>query len=1198
MANDSEQSFAIYKLENSGSSNETWVGFIYQETTEKNSEQLSLSDALKKPEFFCDRCYASNGGVFVISEEEPNNLSAFTEQIIHAHNALNRKYSEYHRYFHWVESPNDDAPKIVSMPFNTSGEEAEFEAKIPIEFEQYIEDTLKPFYTIRKDTDIEINAAGDGFDFLYKRSSRYYVLDLLKPEVNGYWARSKAFNISFKNDAHFGKLNAIILYDTRTTQLISGIETSIRFFTTKDYITTTNEFPYLKSKTSKDDVSFHLSLDPSQPLNPERTAIHFTEAKTLGSYLTLNTGKAIELKTTPELSGLAFAKKFIWKKNGEVYEQFGAVYLTPNGAYKLHSPTLGDEDEGMLLCGLSGTELISFENGDVLAFHPQQPGFAPKFPILKEEKSSGTLSLLDETYTSTWVTITKGSESERTNYYVSQAEDTPVFVPNRQKESLLDVNHIPSTPLLRNEKEFSFPLIPSALVKPESRSYGRRVYLTKEELIEFEQQIIQPTRKIQIESIRKEIELEDSLKAMEEEAAHATTTIDESGSSNSETETEAEGETEPQPQEKNQLLTTTPQGFLVDIDETSRNKNWSSLVLANNAKPETAGSLNEEVDVLEFKNLIPELQSAFQTNELFLVITNPELGFHDYFRTQFDNKINISGWPFLIDLLGDNTQSNTDTPFKNILIFKFCTKSIVERIEDKSLWTSPEQFNDVSKIGQLQQWIKGYIQESRDEVADGAIDKSEATQDEGLNKFVQAVEDPNWNGMLALKVNLELADLPDAIKSILAGIDLNRFSAHHFGVEVNKFEVKDKKLEKNVKSSLFGLISYYDEVFKKVKDGDLELPDPLPEIDNDFDFRVLNLQALFRNSALVDFNSKIQLSVKQFFNDPIVKESYISSEATQRYSVVLKGQYEQQNGRPAYNFYQDGETELSLDSSAVASVKISNIGFTLVDQDVTDDKLTTRFSLLGALKFHKKGDFDLFTYDQLMFSGMILDLNFNLNPPRTKEFILKPETTIFPGKNSKSGQSGNNQREGGFARHFPMQLLSIVSAKSMNGSPDQSEYLSIDSPVSTKPISGDWYGLKYKINLGSLGSLTEKAGFEANLLVAWSPGSTTNSGQIFMKLPFTGGSGSKGFSIQGVLKMAVGAVKFEKKEGTGEYALLLTNLGVKLLGLKLPPSGNTILYLFGDPDVSDQSGSSSLGWFGAYKKTGQKKLEETNAGII
>jgi hypothetical protein len=83
--------------------------------------------------------------------------------------------------------------------------------------------------------------------------------------------------------------------------------------------------------------------------------------------------------------------------------------------------------------------------------------------------------------------------------------------------------------------------------------------------------------------------------------------------------------------------------------------------------------------------------------------------------------------------------------------------------------------------------------------------------------------------------------------------------------------------------------------------------------------------------------------------------------------------------------------------------------------------------------------------------------------------------------------------------------------------------------------------------------------------------------------------GASLFSIQGVIKVAVGAISILRQQvpkapgRTSDddkqfYCLRIDDIAIKIFSIvKLPPSANIQFFLFGDPD-----NTGSLGWYAAY----------------
>lgn len=838
-----------------------------------------------------------------------------------------------------------------------------------------------------------------------------------------------------------------------------------------------------------------------------------------------------------------------------------------------------------LLCGLSGTETIGFKTassnyaGDILRFHTLKPAFSVKFPIINSNGQNATVSgaLLDHTLTTSWVSILTQAQAgqEYVNFYYSQPQDAPLFKATANSADRLDVFDAPSANLRDGDPDLDcFPLVPVAAAPIMEKSSDHR--------LQYEIQILNPARK---------------------------QSIDRYTTKNRPLLTQSP---EPDIDPDNLGLTTTPQGFLVAFDKTDPSKKWQSLILAN-----------EQYSVLpplELQEPPHYLQSAFQTNEQFLVISNPDRETLDYLSHKFQDQIDIAAWPFLLDVAGKVTNSNTSSLYKNILIFKFCNHSLVDRLKNPELWTQPETFNKKSQLKALADWVIKYIDQSRlvsglsepsANIAADQHDRSIILQ--GYADFLQKVDDPNWNGIMALQVTLNLEKLPEAIKGIVAGIDIKRFAAHHFGIDSNQILSTEGRLERDFKSSMFGLISYFDTDYQQTRSSPPRDPNILPPVPGDYDFKVLELQVLFKNSEISDFNCKIQLSINTLFNEPVINESPANHDAINRFSIVLEGLYDKHDGHTGYTFRQLSDNTLVLSSTALRSVNIHGIELSTVHETPIpgkngeksdpgeDGRITTRFSLAGQFATRELTDFDMLSYDNIGFSSLYIDMKFDIQAPqRSKQFYFVPGEILLDPTLSVL-------RDDSLVAHFPITLQSLeyfspppasaTTTSSSAVSPSSLGYQRVEAPLNYNPIKSTWYALQFNLNLGTMGSLAAKAGFNATVLLSWSPGLKNKAAQIWIKTPFSGGGGKR-FSIQGVLKLVTQSIRLEKQPDRPEYAMLFSNIKVSLLGLKLPPSGNTLLYLFGNPDVistGQESSTGNLGWFGAYKRSEKNKPQESAA---
>jgi hypothetical protein len=634
------------------------------------------------------------------------------------------------------------------------------------------------------------------------------------------------------------------------------------------------------------------------------------------------------------------------------------------------------------------------------------------------------------------------------------------------------------------------------------------------------------------------------------------------------------------------VTSTTPQGFLAKV----QGLNWLEIVLAR-----TLG-LDGKVTQLTFSDsngLPTALRQAFQSSELFLVISrNQNLG-------KFDNRIVIADWPFII-----NFPPESDEKFANVLIVKFGEGSVLERASDTASWTNAAAFNTNPRTTAA--GIVAYFREAQAQAADTPA----------LEPFVELMQNPNWDGVLALRVDIELKAFPADLKGLLGGMDLTRFYGHNLGLTLNFVErSEDKKdIEMPADSSLFALINYRDQY---------GTPAPAPEMpplalinptvgsaaraeievlppalassttsdSETFDYRVITLLVEFRNSEVTNFESRIILTISRLFGETASLAA--SPNTVFRNSLVFDGRRQVIGGRASYSFRTSEEYRFLLTGTTMKYIQVRSAQFaTLSQQPVPGQPATetirSRFNLNGVLNFYKIPVFDPFSFGDeseittlatagLQFANLGIGMEFVLPPGQPLAFVLDPTTMSFDTALSQA-------REHSVFRKMPMTMSALLTGAADKSVKDLG-YVPVRVTELSKlgAIGKDWFGLAFTLNLGTLGALASNAGFAATLLAAWSPGGDVNPVQLFLNLPGLG-SGKKELSLQNILKLTIGGLSMaplvNDSDETYAYVLRLRNIALSLLGQKLPTSGATDIALFSD--FRDAGGGSSLSWYAAY----------------
>ena len=942
-------------------------------------------------------------------------------------------------------------------------------------------------------------------------------------------------------------------------------------------------------------TAFAFSLDLVNPTEPENTWI--APKGKVETHLVTTLGKTIHLTGHGEGNGALS----LTNHAHNIVTQ-GQYCLSPTGSFTLHVEGHDDlqPSEHQLLCGLAGTESIAFVPdskdcpGDILHFDPKHNACAPVFPLPLNTNHAHQAELLTNKWVTSWAQVRyNGTSAKRSKLedlrFLSQPKGSPLFKFDGDVKLLGSFQ--PTTANLKDTPDHHFPLVPysGVNINKELGDVAPEIITAREEEIaDFEHHIISPTRKMSIEASVANAELKPK---PEKKTALASNTAPMAMAFSAETVLAKNNGTD-NPGQQPGILSTSPQGLLVELDSNRKNHNWKKLVLAQNHKSPTDFKPME----LKFENLTRVLQSAFQTDQQFLVISlnKKQPGAKNGTLNVFDQEMNIEGWPFLLDIPTEDQQGN----FNNILIFKFCKGRLQDRVKNPNLWTNASDFNSdgTGGLSSLSTWLTSYIDEAGAKSKTRKEGKKEIPGDPDYSNFINKVTDEHWNGVLALRTDISLTDFPPQLQGLLCGIEQDRFKAHHFGINSSHITVSDEgAMNMDPKSSMFALIDYEDPRFESYH-GDIDAykKEAIVDTKNNYDYKVLQLKVLFENSKITDFQSHIQLVVNQLFKDHVLAKKNNNL-------LILNGSYEDHNGVPVYIFNERGDNQLALDNKVLTGVEILKAAFTTIvptKQEKEDRKnkaktsgkkqpipIHARFSLWGYMNLEELPGFDLFSFGSsgglkqrqgLAFSNLGIELNFDLNKPTEKTFTFNPSHIAFDTATS-------TPRPAGLFPHFPLKIIGLAEGNKDN-TISSLGYLDVELPdlKDTGGVSGDWYGLIFDINMGTLGALAAAGGFKSNFMAVWGVGKN-NGAAAALKLPGVN-TNSKMLSLQGVMKLDIAEIKLLKgaaeHQGEQPYLMLMNDIALKFFGIKLPPGGNIDFYLFGDPHVDAKPGS--LGWYASY----------------
>jgi hypothetical protein len=503
---------------------------------------------------------------------------------------------------------------------------------------------------------------------------------------------------------------------------------------------------------------------------------------------------------------------------------------------------------------------------------------------------------------------------------------------------------------------------------------------------------------------------------------------------------------------------------------------------------------------------------------------------------------------------------------KTIAIFKFAHRSLSDLIADTSAWMWPAA---AAPLEDTRARLRGIVDDARARL------KLNDPQTSDYAYFVRTVvDDPDWNGFLFLDADVPLTSLPDELKGLAAGIQPEKFRAHHLGVSVTPVRVfgGQPRIEP---SAFFGLIAYHD-------------PDDLNFKDVPYDFKVLSLRILFRNSVIAGFASEIELMANQLFGETSTLPPGLHAN-----NILMTGVYQHDDeGGGTYVFGMTGSNRFTLQSAVLNSVEIVRAQFntTAAPREPTAD-VKARFLLWGRLRFTGSERFDLFSFGDehdpkgalafdggLGFSGLAVDMAFPGNAPSNKRFTFNA-SALSP------DLAASAARPRSLYNHFPLNIAGFVQSR--NASPQDLGFTPVAWPISTAPLGEVWWGLPFTLELGTLGALAAQAGLVVTLLAAWSAGGGTRPAAFLgLKFPEAQGPASL-IPIQGVLKLGFKSITFEAAidETGANYVLKFKRFALSVLSKQFPP-GDADISIFGNPDARTAVAGgerTALGWYAAYR---------------
>ncbi len=956
------------------------------------------------------------------------------------------------------------------------------------------------------------------------------------------------------------------------------------------------------SQNLTQNLTLYATLDPLQPLNEERSYFAFVapgdlatlavSAKqhaplSLPSYYRTNLGYTIHV--TPhgyEDCRLIFAER--WGRSLGAFD--APLYLVPHGSFTLSVPDYDPpipngkdfpvRDEDDLLCGIAGIEYIqlSSKHINVLRFTAGKPAFTPDFVPNQIVETDQAEQRLDERATTAWGAI---AHVDAANFpiYFSQPQQSLLYRASAFQDGdgdltddLLRFLEVPVTGL---PPEKALPLFPYGGIT------GRLIHYQQ-----MEEQLLNPQRRKQIRAL-----------AQDDTLLLGTTWDTLSIASNA---TARYGDAMafflPDVQ-----VGTTAQGLLATYS--SNFEMLDSLLLAQDTE-------GKALNLWRLERRSP-LRLAFQSSQMFLVITNPQ-SIQSCFP---DNQLTIQGWTF--DLNPERwrqKKGDTDT----VLIFKFIDKPLIEALKDLALWEQPQTFVGGDAAG-----IKT-VRDRLVEKFEGAIatlqDPNSSEKDRASAAPLASIASSiSWSGMIAFNVALPpTGGLPPELRALECGIqDGANLYAQYVGSNGTPVLPENGELVAK-QSSLFGLLDYQDT--------------SVPETGLDgYAFQVASLRVQFQNSQIMAFSSDLNLTLDRLFDEA----TQLLNSRSGRNIVLLKGFTEKHDGVITYAFNFSGENYFALPNSHILNnVDIVKATFSTDPPGADPTLIIGRFTLWGRLNFRDLEVFDGFSFgsdallsDQALQASNVLNRSAralnddyqngidHLTAARTalnnvlatlaenSQFLQFSKLTLvmecqhseaagattFKADSSQIlfDMARSQARPHSLYSKFPLKLVNFVHFDADLPQSKPKGYSPVKTPLGGGTLPDRGFGLNFELNLGSLGALAGAAQLVVNLLWVWEPNQDGTQEQaktfVGLRLPGVGGD-ALGFPLQSVLKLSFKNVEMllDQSQLQPAYLLKIKNVALKFFVLSFPPNGQTEIVIFGNPDAIGSN--DAIGWYAAYAK--------------
>ena len=634
----------------------------------------------------------------------------------------------------------------------------------------------------------------------------------------------------------------------------------------------------------------------------------------------------------------------------------------------------------------------------------------------------------------------------------------------------------------------------------------------------------------------------------------------------------------------------TANGLLVELNDGGDPKRpagtWASLVLARGpvipdqwlrflASTQPSGCPPGQGP---YEVVSPFLSTALTASAPFLVVTLPEpLG-------RYEKLMRLGEFTFRMDVAGGGTDAGLGT--NSALVWKLDPRrSFADLAADVGAWTDSATFvGDAQQVAKISAQIQQFIAEAR-----AASEEARQTGAfDYFRGFLERVDSPTWTGVLALNPPLDAQSLPLDLKALLGGIrPPQTLRGHHFGVNLNQLRQDAQASAAGQppieKSSLFGLV-HFAQAF-------------LPPA-TDFGFQLMRLNALFENSLLERFESRIAFTIKKLFGDP--SRLLVPGTNDLPDTIVIDGALQEQDGQTlvvfattelrAFDLPVQGNAFRAVSRMIVQGAALQTIG---EEPQGASTIVESAFVLNGRLGFNTQPapsgqpPIDLFSFgveDDDPSTG----LGYSSYGFAMTTTVTGDQGTLAPIQVDLAGLqldiADSVAREFSLFSTLPMKLVRFRLDPSAGVAGTRQVTGTGLDPVAPQ------FAMELQLVMGTLGALSTQTPLEGALLLGWRAGGSASQpdrvGMLFVPPQQMAGTG--GFKLQGVITTVYSDVELQRAELTSEetgekvyvFALVLDPVDFSLFGLPLvPPAAVRSLTFFGDFETIGSPQGTNLAWF-------------------